>query len=190
MKVATKDLHRVLHNALLFVSRDEFRGTMTGVRLRVETHTSRLTATGTDSYRLAEDSCNAIGVQRGLEEGLVRGRDATTLSRLCRETRCKEVRVLFGHEVISFRFDMSTHSFKKMAGTYPDTEKLWPKKFADTLPSVALNPQYLAAFGKIKPHWEKSPLVFRSSGANKQILVEFSGPDESFRGLLMPVRVA
>lgn len=190
------DLHRALHNSLLFVGKDATLPMLELVRL--EFSTDKLVAASTDRFRLGVTRADYTGeefiaginrrdAERVAKVAKTSPRDGRNISRVQAEDRSVDIE----HDEKTITFVFSTGETLKIElqdYDFPKYRQLIPEeRFNDVPGQIAVNPTYLADFTKVIDSGFRSYQVALSLGdtPGKPVLVRV-GPD--FVGLIMPVR--
>jgi hypothetical protein len=176
--VPASELGRVLHNVGLFASKEQTRPVLCCVRLRVEHDAGeneyRLTATATDSYKMAEESCAADDGHQGnraenvrvlIETGdiLIETGDGPFGAMVKALTKRTAVPLLARVSLegqpegrartLVVEYEGQTWRFPLLEGQFPNTAGLWSdaegRKHELPGGSICINPGLLATLAKV-----------------------------------------
>jgi DNA polymerase III sliding clamp (beta) subunit (PCNA family) len=192
-----EELGRALHNASLFASKDPSRPILCSILLQAgasEKGKTTIVAVGCDSYVLGTDTVEAKGSTPGFKVALAEG---PALKAAIKALNAKTRAVLPALFKIEERQAVvttvdSTFRLPLEEGQYPNWEQLIPEEITETTSAMpfGLDPKRLAAFLKVKGvGGASSPLAFYVRDPLKPVLIKGHGHGETFKGLIMPVRM-
>lgn len=183
------DLARVLHNAMLFASRDDTLPMLNAVQLQATGE--RLIAAGTDRFSLGVSSAplesEPFKIMLRLEQAELIGRMAKPGRGGGRKLRSAELSLSPQGKRFTVAFGTGESvSVPTLDATPVKWQQLLTQEF-EPIEFIAVNAQYMARFGKVDGGDGRSYMNMWFRSPSKPIRVQV-GPD--FVGLIMPVRMA
>lgn len=124
--LTSKKIKNMIKQTSFATSTQENRPEFTGINFKIENNI--LDCTATDSYRLAKKQIEINENLKDLVNIIVPTRNLNDLERMLSDTDDKVELHIFNNKVI-FKFDNILVMSRLINGTYPDTNKLIPKKF-------------------------------------------------------------
>lgn len=191
------DMLRMIKNATVFACKDDTLPSICA--LHVELDGDTVTVTATDRYVLSQETAAAAeGSADGAGSFLLSTDDAKAMLRVKGWDSIMPVTVTYDAGSGKVTFDLAggaagTQVYPTVAGEFPRVRHLLEIKPADEVPAViGFNPEYLAKFGKVRvAEWRPrsynaTPMVMTMTAPHRPVMVKIG---ESFRGMIMPVRV-